>query len=635
MMKLSHSLCRGLGLCVFFLALTTSCVNHIAEEDENVINDGDIPFRFVANIQEVVNTRMAGNNFEEGDEVGLFALAGSTTMKEERYADNLLFVRSSDGEFVADEAVYYPDDGVTLNLISYFPYRKDAVAMGESAMQVEVSTKQDMPANYAHSDFLIATKENVLAAKEAISLTYKHKFFKLKIALDPSEGEEIETLLAADPQLSVNGFYTKTGYDFQKDSYSGYSEEKGIIPAGEWKIEEGRLIGKELILVPQEVKMGYQYVTIEVGGRTYSSLLPSTLKVENSKQRELEIAFKSDEDILMSKVIGDIEDWGDTEKDHAQSEIVHKYIDVSKLTFEQSNVYKVLHAGQQVAEICKEYLVTPDLSSQAIVAYPMKADGPTVDLSKGVVVQLLGQSGKVHGGGVSWNMENKTLTYTPGTLTARNNVYVLADGQISLSKAVADEVQTVWALSDMIRDARGGVIHHYPMVKIGTQYWMRDDLMASLYNDGEEIPQLDEMAEGAVGHLLSTSGNYFYSSEAVLTHKLQPDGWSVPGWKDWNLLKSYLREDASLLKAGTWRLMKDETILAESNNRSGFGAVPVGVWMGVYAATEYEGRYLGYWTLDETGSTISKIFLLKSNNNDMAEGEPGVDKAFSIRCIRK
>ena len=77
----------------------------------------------------------------------------------------------------------------------------------------------------------------------------------------------------------------------------------------------------------------------------------------------------------MSKVNGEIGDWDGTEVDHTESGILHKYIDVSKLTFEKSNVYKVIHSGKQVAEICKEYLVTPDFSSQAIVAYPMKEDG--------------------------------------------------------------------------------------------------------------------------------------------------------------------------------------------------------------------------------------------------------------------
>lgn len=50
----------------------------------------------------------------QGDEVGLFALAGTTTMQEERYVDNLHFIRSSNGEFESNESVFYPDDGVTL-----------------------------------------------------------------------------------------------------------------------------------------------------------------------------------------------------------------------------------------------------------------------------------------------------------------------------------------------------------------------------------------------------------------------------------------------------------------------------------------------------------------------------------------
>ena len=99
-------------------------------------------------------------------------------------------VRSADGEFIADESVYYPDDGVTLNLISYYPYREEGVAMGESKMSVSIETEQNIPANYSHSDFLVATKEDVLATQEAIALTYNHKFFRLKIALVSGEGED-------------------------------------------------------------------------------------------------------------------------------------------------------------------------------------------------------------------------------------------------------------------------------------------------------------------------------------------------------------------------------------------------------------------------------------------------------------
>ena len=77
---------------------------------------------------------------------------------------------------------------------------------------------------------------------------------------------------------------------------------------------------------------------MEAAGKLYTSLLPSTLQLESGKQRELEITFVSAEDILMSKVNGEIGDWDGTEVDHTESGILHKYIDVSKLTFEKSNV---------------------------------------------------------------------------------------------------------------------------------------------------------------------------------------------------------------------------------------------------------------------------------------------------------
>ena len=131
-MKVFHYLPKNIGSFAIFSILLTACVNHISEENEAIIADGNIPLKIIADIHEVANTRVANNTFEKGDEVGLFALAGSTTIQEERYADNLHFVRSADGEFIADESVYYPDDGVTLNLISYYPYREEGVAMGQA-----------------------------------------------------------------------------------------------------------------------------------------------------------------------------------------------------------------------------------------------------------------------------------------------------------------------------------------------------------------------------------------------------------------------------------------------------------------------------------------------------------------------
>lgn len=633
-MKLRQNLGKVLTLSILSLVLTVSCVNHISEEDETPVNAGNIPLKFIADIYENAATRVANNAFDVGDKVGLFALAGSATMQEERYADNLLFEYSHEKEFLSDESVYFPDDGVSLNLISYYPYQQEGVVMGESKMWVSVAKDQSVKENYSHSDFLVASKQDVLASKEAIPLLYKHKFFRLKIALVPGEGETVEKMLAANATISVNGFYTKTIYDFRKEAYFGYSDEEVITPLGEWEIKDNRLIGKELVLIPQETTAGYHHITLKVGGKSYISMLPTNLKLQSGKQRELEIIFVTKDDILMNELNGAIEDWGGDGKDQIESDILHKYIDVSKLTFSKSNVCKVLSNGDQVAEICKEYLVTPEFSSQAIVAYPMKAD-KTVDLSKGIVMQLLGQSGNVHGGTVSWDMEKHSMSYVQGVLPARNNVYVMADGNISLVLSPNDVLLPVLALDDVVRDARGGVSHSYPLVKIGTQYWMRSNLEESLFTDGGDISKLNAVADNSNGYLQSVKGNYFYTATSALSGKLLPAQWSIPNWKDWNILKAYLKDDASTLKSGNW-ISIDGKVVTPFNNLSEFGATSVGMYVKANQKV-FDGKFSGYWTLDDTNTKIAAtVFYLKSDANAMGEANAGIEtKAFAIRCIRK
>ena len=55
-----------MGLLVFCTILLSACVNHISEEEEDSVNNGDIPLKFIADIRESVGTRMANNNFAEG-----------------------------------------------------------------------------------------------------------------------------------------------------------------------------------------------------------------------------------------------------------------------------------------------------------------------------------------------------------------------------------------------------------------------------------------------------------------------------------------------------------------------------------------------------------------------------------------
>lgn len=613
--------------------LITSCVNSIPGEEEYVLS-GNTPLKIIASIKSamtrVTNNNGSGDRFEENDAVGLFALVNPVTMREERYVDNLRFTYSSDG-FVADEDAFYPEGDVLLDIYSYYPYQSQGVEMGKATIPVSIKTTQNLPTDYSSSDFLVASTTDVEASNAAIKLSYKHKFTKLKIVISMGEGENADTLLTRNPAVSVSGLYTKAAYDFHSNTYSSFADIKNIIPSGTWKVQAGKLVGKELILIPQGVMTENQYVMLEIGEKIYYSKLPSALKLESEKQTDVDITFRSSEDHLISRIEGGIVDWGTNTGGSSETEIAHKYIDLTKLNFTESNIYKVVYQGEPVAEICKEYLSADNVTSQAIVAYPLKEDG-TTDLENGIVMQLLGNSEKVHGGKVVWDKTNNSLIYTPGILASQSRFYMTKEKKISLSDA--ENALSVLVLCDVIRDIRGGSANVYGVVKIAAQYWMRDNLAATSYNDGSSILKLSSMVAGTAGYLLSKEEYYYYTPNAVLSGRLVPDGWKIPGWTEWDFLKEYLKDDASLMKSGIWKPIKLSNVFP-AKNTCGFNALPVAMYMGSFN-TEYIGQYASCWTLDKAGTGIAEQQLfLRSDNSEIGQCPLGIDKAFPIRCIRK
>ena len=301
-----------------------------------------IPFSFVGHVSKMASLRMQDDSFEEGDSVGVFALAGSSSLEEERYFDNECFVRSSGSLFTAADPLFYPDSETPLDIISYYPYSPQGIAPGESALAVSVQADQGIAGNYPKSDFLVAEKTGQHASMEPVDLEYRHKFFRLNIVLSPNGGVTAEELLDADPQVSVHGFYTKAAYDFSDSTYVGYQDEAVVSPAGAWSVEDGELSGKHAILIPQETTVGYQYIMLEVKGKRYKCWLPDELELGEGKQCRLRIAFEAEEDVLLGSLSGEISSWVDGEDMQATSDPLRKYISIASLDFTQSCVFKVL-----------------------------------------------------------------------------------------------------------------------------------------------------------------------------------------------------------------------------------------------------------------------------------------------------
>lgn len=622
-------------LCFVFAIAAVSCVNQINDE----IRESNIPISFVAKASKG-NTKITKNTFETGDRMGVFAMLTGNGLSEQRYIDNLLLECGEGTTLIPKKEVFYPEGDATLDFISYYPYQAAGMGGGSSLLHVTVQADQSKSSNYSLSDFMTARTENIANSKEAVRLTYKHQFAKIKIVLTPKDGENVNDMLKANPRIIATGFRTQALYDLQSDELSEVDEESetDIIPSGVWKETDNGLSGKEFIVIPQTHSDSKQAFSLEWNGKIYACSLPSAI-IKEDTELEIQINALQNAGESLTGVIASIKEWGASEQGDSENEYDITAIHTASLSFKTSGVYRVYRQGKPVAEICREYLHTPAddaINSKAIVVYPVSDNGRT-DLNNGTVLQLPDKTAATHGGKVSWNETDNSLAYTGGHSGPIEKFYI--DGDLKIVTEKPDKALTVNVSSYTIRDIRNGILQSYPIVKIGTQYWMREDLQTAYYNDSKNIPIQKILGTGDRCFQYSVPGFLLYNGEAVLTGKLAPLDWRIPSDNDWNRLKEYIAGNASVLKkAGTW-----SSDTNPATNETGFGIAPKGLLLERDNATTLvnSASSTAYWTRNGMQEQLDKVVIITNSNNDIEfknsvkpEGKKYYN-GFSVRCIKE
>lgn len=621
-----------LSFCIIFLFC--SCVNEIDSETSPDAVPGTIPINFTTKVSKA-DTRVTNTAFEKGDKVGLYAMLPSTPITEKRYIDNLQLEYGEKNAFIPEKTVFYPAGDATLNFISYYPYQSTGIKTGQSTIPVSVQTDQSNAKNLSLSDFMIASKNDVASSEDAVVLNYKHKLTKIKITITAGKGEDITEIYNANPQIIAVGFKTKAEYDTKTDSFINLSEEADITPNGKWNIVNKVLTGKEFIIIPQDTDADIQSFVMEWNGKIYTCPMPE-LNMAGSTQCQIDIEAMQTTSHTLAGISGTVEDWlpGDNEETNNKGGITA--IHLAALTFSKSNIYRIYHDGKPMAEICKEYLKSDKITSRAIIVYPAKED-ETGDLSKGIVLKLQDDERAISGGTISWDTDNNSFTYTEGNLQSVDKFHLNEKGEILLEGT--DNPISIDIASYTIRDIRKGDTYEYPIVKIGTQYWMREDLCATAYRDGTTLSKQTQLGEGAGYFRPQNTETYFYNGETILGGNLAPAGWRIPDSDDWQALKEYTKDDASILKAGEWEVLKEDDTLAPGSNLTNFSAYPVGMWGS--GKNISQKQLVCYWTLNETENSIPEqsISFTGSSANFFSAATHVKNetyyKAFSIRCIKE
>ncbi|MBN2016754.1 MAG: hypothetical protein JW794_01255 [Candidatus Cloacimonetes bacterium] len=190
--------------------------------------------------------------------------------------------------------------------------------------------------------------------------------------------------------------------------------------------------------------------------------------------------------------------------------------------------------------------------------------------------------------------------------------------------------------------------NQYNIIKVGSQYWLKENLIVTHYRNGDSIPivTVDEdwivqsdgawcsynnssMFDKVYGHLY----NWFTVKD---DRGLAPEGWHVATLNEWQVLIEFLGGDGvaggKLKEVGNthWNIPN-----TGATNESGFTALPGG-----YRSTYYDGEFfhLGYnahfWMLQESSDMYAEYIHLHYDFPNVFISNEDKRDGFSVRCIK-
>ena len=631
LIQLKELFVTALFCCVAFG--NTACVNQI-EDDSEEIEVGTTPITFSVKIEKTM-TRVSSTAFEKGDKVGLLATVASNSIQKKRYIDNLQLEYTGNSTLVPKKAVFYPEGDVALDFVCYYPYQSDGILAGTSTLPVSVRADQSDAANRSQSDFLVAKATGITSKTGTVALEFEHKLSKLTIALVPDTDSSAEDLKKANPRITATGLKTSAVYNLEDGTFTNLKGDRDIVASGEWRVEDGNLTGKEILIIPQTINDSEQSFVMEWNDRIYNCVIPKT-EMSSSTQCEVKISTMQTNSNTLTGIVGKIKEWNSVESLETDNMDDYATVHVSALSFSKSNVYRIYHEGTPVAEVCKEYLKSEALTSRAIVAYPV-GEGEKTDLEHGIVLQFMDREDVLCGGTLRWNADDYEFTYTEGKSQAVDKFYV--DESYNLSLVKPEKALTLNVLCYALQDVRNGISNEYPIVKVGRQYWMGEDLRATSYRNGKTLTKLIDLGTGPGYFKPDKKEVYFYNGEAVIAGEMAPDGWRISTEEDWDELRSYLHDDASLLKVGEWKDLKGNASQQPVNNLTHMSVIPVGMWFNKMQANEY--RFVAYWRWDKKNDTLSDqaLFFNGEENGFVSSPSRVTDKTYykglCIRCVKE
>jgi uncharacterized protein (TIGR02145 family) len=291
-----------------------------------------------------------------------------------------------------------------------------------------------------------------------------------------------------------------------------------------------------------------------------------------------------------------------------------------------------------------------------VYIYSLTAEGIRINRK---MLLIDGQRGNSH-----WNITSKTDfdVSSPMVLNKRmSDRYLL--------RVTGDDIET-YEQSDLtitnstvldiivkraaLMDVDGNV---YKIVKIGSQWWMAENLKVTRYRNGEAITVVTDpdtwstLTTGAYCNYdndeanVATYGRLYNWYAVTNSRRVAPQGWHVPSDDEWKQLEMTLgmsqsdadgvgnrgtNEGGKLKEIGTahWNEPNEGAV-----NESGFAALPGGqrIYSGIF---NLMGLGATFWSSTEFNDERAWHRSLYYEYSDVTRNSPLKNFGFSLRCVR-
>ena len=211
--------------------------------------------------------------------------------------------------------------------------------------------------------------------------------------------------------------------------------------------------------------------------------------------------------------------------------------------------------------------------------------------------------------------------------------------------------------SPTVRDIDGNI---YPIVKIGNQWWMAENLRTTHYANGDPIATnlnnddwfttdmgayaiYSHTRDGVEGietdeEMLAAYGALYNWHAVKDPRRICPKGWHVPTLEEWQILLDYLEVDRIGTELKSTRIAPDphprwnsSCGSSHATNEAGFSAFPAGYR---YQAGPFEdfGRIAFWWTSTKAESGVAWDIFINCSDQCTYSDTPR-NNGFSVRCV--